>query len=637
MLVCLSACLLVCLSACLLVCLSACLLVCLSACLLVCLSACLSVCLSPFSMVCMFAFFLLGGWALQVCLCLPSLNANTTHAPISSSSVSLFLQYKRSSLAPTPSLSTLTHLTFIAKQCDQNLPSCGQCVRGKRTCPGYRDTTDLMFRDQNNTVVSKVRTREAKSMAKRAAELEQPFVASFSSTESATDSSITSSISSFSDIGSRQSSPAISLPSADDDLVMISLYPPQTSLISMVLTPDAADHALNFFFYNFHDKFQNYNNGGILDHLSELCLKGTYTGNLRRVIISIGLAALGNQNHSSEISLMARKQHLISLHQMNMDLNNPEVRSRNETLCTIPLLGLFELIATPKSNSIECWSNHIKGAAALLENRGIDLLSTYIGRRTFIHVRAQISLNCLNSQLHVPPIISEWTTYMTEILGDRTPPSLLSPVMIRLCALRADVHCRTFPPSESAAILAEALSIEADLAAWERNLPESWIFETHYGHIKSEHIFRGKYHTYVDFFTAVTWNNYRFVRMLTHETILKHLPVTVSLSLNPSPVIEFSSELIYHLALDIAASTPFLLGSIPFDDKKPDSGFCEGNPKVDGGVFLLFPLAVAASTGKKDDPELFDWICDRYEYIWQKLGISQGHYLGKRLRDEGPF
>ncbi|KAJ5742463.1 transcriptional regulator family: Fungal Specific TF [Penicillium nucicola] len=40
-------------------------------------------------------------------------------------------------------------------QCDQQSPHCGQCLRLRETCPGYRDEWDLIFRDQTHRTIQR--------------------------------------------------------------------------------------------------------------------------------------------------------------------------------------------------------------------------------------------------------------------------------------------------------------------------------------------------------------------------------------------------------------------------------------------------------------------------------------------------
>lgn len=41
------------------------------------------------------------------------------------------------------------------KRCDQGQPSCERCVRLGKRCGGYRDLTDLIFRDETETVAKR--------------------------------------------------------------------------------------------------------------------------------------------------------------------------------------------------------------------------------------------------------------------------------------------------------------------------------------------------------------------------------------------------------------------------------------------------------------------------------------------------
>ena len=47
-------------------------------------------------------------------------------------------------------------------QCDRATPSCSQCLRAHRVCPGYRSQLDLMFRNESDAVkVKAVKSKEA--------------------------------------------------------------------------------------------------------------------------------------------------------------------------------------------------------------------------------------------------------------------------------------------------------------------------------------------------------------------------------------------------------------------------------------------------------------------------------------------
>ncbi|KAF2171200.1 hypothetical protein M409DRAFT_63572 [Zasmidium cellare ATCC 36951] len=44
------------------------------------------------------------------------------------------------------------------KRCDQQVPACGRCVRLGKECGGYRDVSDLMFRDESHSVSRRLNT-----------------------------------------------------------------------------------------------------------------------------------------------------------------------------------------------------------------------------------------------------------------------------------------------------------------------------------------------------------------------------------------------------------------------------------------------------------------------------------------------
>jgi hypothetical protein len=47
------------------------------------------------------------------------------------------------------------------EKCDEKRPECSRCLKMQRTCPGYRDQSDLMFRDETFKTQQRVRQRRA--------------------------------------------------------------------------------------------------------------------------------------------------------------------------------------------------------------------------------------------------------------------------------------------------------------------------------------------------------------------------------------------------------------------------------------------------------------------------------------------
>ncbi|KAG0649215.1 AM-toxin biosynthesis regulator 1 [Hyphodiscus hymeniophilus] len=60
-------------------------------------------------------------------------------------------------------------------RCDKVTPSCGQCVRAERECPGYRNQLDLMFRSENNAVIGKIKVQESDEIILALTQLPRSF------------------------------------------------------------------------------------------------------------------------------------------------------------------------------------------------------------------------------------------------------------------------------------------------------------------------------------------------------------------------------------------------------------------------------------------------------------------------------
>src|SRR5690625_4379608 len=77
-----------------------------------------------------------------------------------------------------------THETCspLTTQCDETKPTCNQCAKSRRICPGYKDEFDLVFR--NETQATERRARKANKKA-----LEQKYGKDAESSESSASSS----------------------------------------------------------------------------------------------------------------------------------------------------------------------------------------------------------------------------------------------------------------------------------------------------------------------------------------------------------------------------------------------------------------------------------------------------------------
>lgn len=189
--------------------------------------------------------------------------------------------------------------------------------------------------------------------------------------------------------------------------------------------------------------------------------------------------------------------------------------------------------------------------------------------------------------------------------------------------------------SKAEHIIPSAVAIDAKLADWMANQPESMFYKTVTMKKKSPHVFSDHYHIYDSVWAAATWNNCRCVRILINEIIvvqLTHLRTTrrdlfeleLGLPIFLETQLEYSATRIFQLAHDICASVPFLLGY------KEDEDPTLLSAKAVSGNLLLWPLYTAAVTAMVPDV-MSNWVAGRLRVISDVMDIRQAGPLAHVL------
>jgi hypothetical protein len=172
------------------------------------------------------------------------------------------------------------------------------------------------------------------------------------------------------------------------------------------LSMSAEDQATCYFFHNYvleKDQFVR----GNFQYLSEVYSGEEVGGALSDSVTSLGLVGLANFWHSPNILSSATAKYNSALRQISTMLKDVEVAKADQTLIAVMLLGLYEVrvfrLPPPKfeltltqtntccsRQSMQSWSKHVNGAAALLRLRGKTQLQTSIGHHLFVHLRSQV-------------------------------------------------------------------------------------------------------------------------------------------------------------------------------------------------------------------------------------------------------
>ncbi|PYI04189.1 C6 finger domain protein [Aspergillus sclerotiicarbonarius CBS 121057] len=539
-------------------------------------------------------------------------------------------------------------------RCDQARPTCSQCAKGNRACSGYRDQLSLMFRDESQQVIRKARTgataRKAKPSRKKSPENGiSPGDRGTAASSSAPVSSTTSDLVEFDELVS------LSLLNLESDLARFDdlvYWTPQyleqhiyrNSLVMQPSYKPTKDDAICFFLR------QNSWIGSFwssLDATPGYVLK-TSTPSHRAMmasLASVGTAMLSRVRKSAPLKIAAEKEYGHALQLLASAVSDKQQAKDNSTLAAVLMLAIFEVVTNSGARFIDNWTNHINGAAALLELRGVEQLQEEQGLQLFLQLRYQIIISCLYKEARVPESalhcarVAMFLRPHSVAYGDR-----LITAMGRISNLRADINEKVVTDRKK--MLECAYSIEAELMSWIMSLPENFVYTTvedpnpRFGW--GPRPYKNRYHVYSDFWVCNSWNQYRVSRIIVSDLILTCIRELNAGSPHPADLANHAAQIrstARQLASDICASVPFyfsdtvikvttgLSGKSVVDDAPMQQGFIRG-------MVLLWPLAMAAATRGRNHP-LHKWVLECFHLIGNDMGIDQALALVELLKSDG--
>ncbi|KAF7595341.1 hypothetical protein BBP40_006590 [Aspergillus hancockii] len=521
-------------------------------------------------------------------------------------------------------------------RCDQARPTCSQCVKGNRMCPGYRDELSLMFRDESQQVVRKAKAGTTGRRSKKPSKSTRMVSPSGSSPQGTGSSSLGSDISDFNDLSDLQQVPRAPQQPAEPPSLKLTPHP------SYQFTKDEAV----CFFLRFNAWPGAY---WVMEFSPEFFVMPVETLSqkaMKASLIAVGTAMLSRIRQDAPLKVIAEKEYGNALNLMYTAVMDEEEAGSNPTLAAVLLLAIFEVVTSRAPGNIEKWTNHIYGAAALLELRGPEQLQDPNGLKLFVQLRFQIIISCLQRGMRVPdPLIdcakiAMFLRTQVDAYGDR-----LIGIAGRLSNLRSDINQRLLTDPQE--ILSAAYGIEAELIAWIAGLPSEFLYTTVEDPTLADisfnmwgqgpHPYNNRYHIYSDLWLCHTFNQYRCSRIIVSEIILTCLR---QLSLN-APASAISNDLLDHctrlrnmtrqLASDICSSVPyhFSVGNIatePFDSLPVNQSYV-------AGLLLLWPLVLAGATETLNHP-LRKWVISCLRLIGYSMGIDQALALIEILEAE---
>ncbi|KAK3944279.1 sterol uptake control protein 2 [Diplogelasinospora grovesii] len=427
-------------------------------------------------------------------------------------------------------------------RCDQREPRCGQCEKRQQQCPGYRNLVDLMFRDESSHVIKKARAK-ARKRGTPTSGLEPGTI----SPETETRLSLTPepprgkrSLSLIVPTRPRvSSSPAHRDDDDDDDeswsnndssLLMSPdsgswpSTPPMALLYN--LAPTCQERGTAYFFSRYvtinetacHQRFDF-----VYEVWKPSLVPDRQVDGVLASMTAVGLMGLASMTRSEEMMEAARKSYGTALRLTNAALTNDTEATKDTTMLSVLILGLFEMMAenTPQTRTVKAFQEHVNGAATLAKVRGPEQFRTKAGVKMFSMLCQRVMISCIQKEIPMPQALLDLREEMNKTLDPGDPRLQISPLMYECLKVRCDI--KRGEMTEPEAIIRRLLGIEDEFVKLVARLAPSWHYRIFRVTRHHPAIFRNTCHLYPSVWHANVWNATRSTRILILETILSEI------------------------------------------------------------------------------------------------------------------
>ncbi|PQE14424.1 negative acting factor protein [Rutstroemia sp. NJR-2017a BBW] len=516
-------------------------------------------------------------------------------------------------------------------KCDETKPTCLQCQKSRRQCPGYKDDFDLVFR--NETKATERRARRSLKNKKTS-----NATGSSSGTNAERKFSIISSTG-HSDDDDDANSPV------KMDLVRVENgSDPSISegfMLQHGFSNPIEQQAPCFFMTNFVIIPQNGMARGSFDWVLPLVKMESPNSPLSLSFQAVAMASLANRPNSRGSSLMhvAIDHYAKALKEVNLALQNPAQQKTDQTLAAILLLGFFETITQEKQN-ITAWGSHIDGAVQLVKMRGKKQLRTKVGLALFQTVRGQMLVNCMSSSK--PPVLGvEW--WLGDASKDQSS-ARVSKLNLEVAELRCELNRvlmsqpRTPETFELISkVMQRALELEQEYQRWEETQTKqtvAWVDNVPGGDMMKADVCPGRVDMYPDIYVAAQWNLARTSRIFIAAIVIRCAAwICYPVDYRTTPEYAQMSRLGQEMINDIIASIPFNFGWHLDENGRLKAGDVMGGTddvntvKALGGVFSIWPLLSVSCADYTTDSQRV-WVKGRFKYIAEVMGLNQAKVVG---------
>lgn len=310
-------------------------------------------------------------------------------------------------------------------QCDKGTP-CTQCINTGRTCSGYRNTLDLLFRDESEKVVRKNKTKSQASRAGNA------------STDEAT-------------------------------IQNLALVHP-TSTVGYRPWEDVG---INYFMSNYAGKVPHVSP---FYYLPEFYSKGGYAvSSLRKTIVASGLAGYARETSRGELLEPSAKTYVGAIGDINTTLSNPQAVVKDTTLMSITVAALFESILVFRDSSMDNIARHLEGAMSVAYMSLQQRRPSPVFKVLLSNLIQGVIMTSWVYHTPLPVRYKELRAYLPEKINPHSVHAKLTAIIALMVDFRETL--RKGHLLDSDAVLKRALEIDALFKTFTEDMPNHTLYK----------------------------------------------------------------------------------------------------------------------------------------------------------------
>ncbi|KAH8131661.1 hypothetical protein LI328DRAFT_11658 [Trichoderma asperelloides] len=441
-------------------------------------------------------------------------------------------------------------------KCDLRKDGCGQCLRANISCFGYRDTNELIFRDQTRSVQRKMLASKATTVSLQLGTLNH-----------------------------------VILPNANR------LYSQPQPAWNVRARHDFFAHYVYGLSSSYDILPALYEKAKLGDHLS-----------LSVDAASLAFFASNHPTPSTELLRLAAENYMLALRQINKALSTRELASADSTLQSVLLLDLYEKIMGRDLISEQSWLAHLNGALALIKARGYnDMMRSEVSRKLANKLFTTLLISCYIASQRIPEGVVELGRRL-DIFHDKDDAKWrLTSMNCKMINFRIDVAEGKLSKSE---IVAQAWQLKDAYREIEETSSQRW--QPRHVMVSEEDpgrpfVFGDHYDVYRDHFTTQVRNTVRIMHLQLHFYVQKSLVGDES-----EEAIRIRSEsraLTERIAEEVCASAPqFLLPNVHPNNCVPFT------PVQTLKCGILLPAMFIAGSATTN-PSLRLWVINTMKYI----------------------